>query len=367
MRISHSNTTVLLGALILALLQGVTTITWIGVAAQRTRTYDPTNPCAHEEEPNVGAQQEMCDGCSAYTEIMQNQTHRYFYSNYNVSTLNQEDHHRNLIINLEPCKGIVYLFVRKTRRCYPNPYSCINLSKGAAGIGHPRDCEWTHYMSVIDGTRDGAPTMFELPLTSTKYFISVFAKEKSRYTITFLSDVGAYPRPGAKGALTAVQKSELQVQLSWQRAEFMPMGVSKAKRYWVYSAMLLERDQRTNAAVFLSKRKIMNTVCGLKNNTNTPVDVGNGQLSIPDSACSDGICNATIGGVITGKRYIFNVIAESERGFNSSYAGLILETDWQVMRRAASEKTITVVGAVTGSVLGMLIIIYVWMINLYGK
>lgn len=42
------------------------------------------------------------------------------------------------------------------------------------------------------------------------------------------------------------------------------------RRYWVYSAMLLERDLRTNSAVFLRKGKIMNTVCGLKNNTDRP-------------------------------------------------------------------------------------------------
>lgn len=56
-----------------------------------------------------------------------------FINNYNVSVINQPDNYRNLIINLEPCKGIVYLFVRKTRRCWPNPYSCIDLSKGLDG------------------------------------------------------------------------------------------------------------------------------------------------------------------------------------------------------------------------------------------
>jgi hypothetical protein len=72
-------------------------------------------------------------------------------------------------------------------------------------MSHPKDCQWTHFMSVIDGTRDGAPTFFELPLTSTKYYISVFAKEKSTYTLTFLADIGAWPRPGRKGELSAIQ------------------------------------------------------------------------------------------------------------------------------------------------------------------
>jgi len=296
----------------------------------------------------------MCDGCSVYTEILQNQTHQYFYSNYNVSVMNQPDNYRNLIINLEPCKGVVYLFVRKTRRCWPNPYSCIDLSKGLDGMSHPKDCQWTHFMSVIDGTRDGAPTFFELPLTSTKYYISVFAKEKSTYTLTFLADIGAWPRPGRKGELSAIQLAELQVQLSWDIATFFPQGISEVKRYWVYSAMLLENDLRTNSAVFLSKGKIMNTVCGLKNNT----DRAFGE-PIEAERCSDGKCNATIDGVITGKRYVFNVVAESQRGFNMTYAGLILQTDWQVIRKAASEQTLKVVGAIAGGVLAMVIVILI--------
>lgn len=323
---------------------------------------NPEAPCAHEEEWNVGEVSEMCDGCSVYTELPANHTHRYFYSNYNVTVFNQPDHHRNLIINLEPCKGVVYLFVRKTRKCWPNPYSCIDLSKGSGAVGHPEDCEWTHFMSVIDGTRDGAPTFFELPLTSTKYYISVFAREKSQYTLTMLSEIGVFPRPGNRGELSAMQLAELQVQLSWNTAYFFPQGFSQVKRYWVYSAMLLDKDVRTNTAIFLRQDKIMNTVCGLKNNTDRPF----GNEITPDR-CYDGKCNATIDGVILGKRYVFNVVAESDRGFNMSYAGLILQTNWQVVRKAASDKTLQVVGAVTGSVFGMVIICYIWMVNLYGK
>lgn len=308
----------------------------------------------------MGKVSEMCDGCSVYTDLPANHTHRYFYSNYNVTVFNQKDHHRNLIINLEPCKGVVYLFVRKTRKCWPNPYSCIDLAKG--GPGQPQKCEWTHFMSVIDGTRDGAPTFFELPLTSTKYYISVFAKEKSQYTLTMLSDIGAFPRPGNRGELSATQLAELQVQLKWDTAFFRPSGISTARRYWVYSAMLLDSDKRTNAAIFLSKGKIMNTVCGLKNNTDRPFG---GEIKA--DRCYDGKCNATIDGVIPGKRYVFNVVAESWRGFNVSYAGLILKTDWNVIRKAASDKTLQVVGAITGSVSGMVIICYLWMVNLYGK
>jgi len=177
-----------------------------------------------------------------------------------------------------------------------------------------------------------------------------------------LSDIGAFPRPGNGGQLQAMQLQELQVQLSWDVATFFPEGISQVAYYHVFSAMLLEKEFRTNAAIFLSKSKIMNTVCGLKNNTDRPFGD-----AVPASRCHDGRCNATIDGVIVGKRYVFNIVAQSQRIFNMSYAGLILQTDWQVIRKAASDQTLQVVGAVTGSVLGMAVMLYVWMINLYGK
>lgn len=60
------------------------------------------------------------------------------------------------------------------------------------------------------------------------------------------------------------------------------------------------------------------------------------------------------------------MIAESYRGYNMSYAGLILQTEYKVERTATSEKTLQVVGAISGSILGMVAVIYVWMVNVYG-
>lgn len=78
-------------------------------------------------------------------------------------------------------------------------------------MANPKDCKWTHYMSVIDGTRDGAPTFFELYLTSTQYYITVFARETSSYTLQVLTDIGQWPRPGNEGRITALPLQELQV------------------------------------------------------------------------------------------------------------------------------------------------------------
>ena len=49
-----------------------------------------------------------------------------------------------------------------------------------------------------------------------------------------------------------------------------------------------------------------------------------------------------------------------------SYGGLILQTDYNVERMATSEQTLQVVGAIGGSILSMVIVIYVWMVNVYG-
>jgi hypothetical protein len=215
-------------------------------------------------------------------------------------------------------------------------------------------------MSNIDGSRDGTATLFEVPLSSTKYFISVYAPVRASYTLTVLADIGAFPRPGQNGKLSASLMKELQVQLSWKPSHFIPVGISDVKQYWVYSSMLLDNDNRSNLAVFMRPDKIMNTVCGLQNNTDQQYS------RVPASACAFGVCNATIDGVVAQRRYVFNIVAESHRGFRMAYAGLIMRTDWQVVRTAIGDSTLKVVGAVSGSVLGMVVIIYFLMLKLYS-
>jgi hypothetical protein len=314
--------------------------------------------CTHEKADNVATGIQIQDGDTMYREIKENQTHRYFYRNFNTSQMAMPDDYRKLIIDLEPCRGIVYLFVRKTSRCYPNPYSCILL--GPSGYRISDDCAYTHFMSVIDGSRDGAPTFFQIPLSTTKYFISVFAAADSQYTLTLLGDVGAFPRPGNKGKIRARQLRELQVQISWEEADYFPLGISETKQYWIYSAMLLIGDNRTNKNVLMRPEKIMNTVCGLKNNTDRHYD------RVPKAMCRNGICNATIEGVLTNKRYVFNVIAESHRGFMMAYGGLIMKTEWDEITQFMSDRSLRVVGAVSGSVLALVVIIYFLMLKLYG-
>ena len=272
------------------------------------RSVDPTLQdtslvCPHEYVDNVRPIVRLDEGQSLYTEILKNQTHRYLYETYNVTVMNQSADYRKLIISLEPCKGVVYVLVRRTRPCWPNPYSCINL---VTGERDPTKCEWTHFMSVIDGSRDGSPTFFEVPLTASRWFISVYAPETSSYSLTVLADTGALPRPGAQGMITGSQKGELKVQLDWKQAYFSPVGVSSVKRYWVYASMLLKEDNRTNTQVFLRSGKILNTVCGLHNNTDREYHI------VDPSSCDDsatggtGTCSVNItGGVLNTFRVYF--------------------------------------------------------------
>jgi len=215
-------------------------------------------------------------------------------------------------------------------------------------------------MSEIDGSRNGMPTFFEVPLSSTKFYLSVFAVQKSEYTLTLLADTGAFPRPGNGGRITAKQTRELQVQIEWDEAVYTPVGTTINKRYWVYSSMLLNSHNRTNPAVLMRTDKIMNTVCGLQNNTDRQY------TTVPAADCVEGKCTALIDPVISDKRYVFNVVAESERGYRITYAGLIMRTDWEIMRQAASDQALQIVGVLAGSVLAALVIIYFLILKIFS-
>merc|ERR1719343_142579 len=264
----------------------------------------------------------------------------------NVTAMDLPDRHRKLIVSLQPCEGVVYVLVRKTRRCWPDPASCCRPIEGAMMQGMPItspssppcspsrytiDCNWTHFHSVIDGTKDSAPSFFEVPLSSAKYYISVFAPRdinekhgvlRPKFHLMALADVGAYPRPGMQGRIGAKQLDEMSMELSWDQANFMPFGVSGLKNYYLYSSLLLPHENKVNEAVLLNPSKIMNSVCGLARNA---VRYGH---PLSEGSCNDGVCKVTISGMIPKKRYMLNIVAESHRLHKSSYSGIIVSTDW---------------------------------------
>jgi len=321
------------------------------------------------------------DGAAVTHSLGLNRTRLYYYENYNATTMNLPEGHRKLIISLETCEGIVYLFVRRTRRCWPNPYACCNPLPGSPGEGdgpttppcdtaaYEINCPWTHFHSVIDGTRDAAPSFFELPLTSTKYYISVFAPRQAnldqgvvhtRYRLLALADTGAYPRPGMQGQIRSKQVDKRSIELSWEQANFVPMGVSDIRRYHVFSSLLLPHEKKSNEAVFLSPSKVMNSVCGLERNA---VRYGS---PLTNANCHSGVCVATISGIVPRRRYMINIVSESQRDHNSSYSGTIVSMDWSEQTQVFTDSVVGLIGAICGTVFGVLVIGYLWIVKLYN-
>lgn len=320
--------------------------------------------CAHEDYENVGEAEEAKDGELLYRDIRKNQTHRFYYYNWDLEVMNFENPNRRLIINLEPCRGIVYLFVRKTRRCYPDPYSCVNIDPDNSWR-RPDECKWTHFKSVIDGAMDGTPTFFEIAFATTRWYFSIFAVENSQYTFQVLAKTGFYPRPGNLGAVSGKQIGELEVEVQWDHAFYSPLGFTTTDQYWVYSAALLDTDKRSSIMAFMHPKKIMNTVCGLQNNTDQPyARITSAQFG--PVTCPGGRCRTRIWGITPGRRYLFNVVAESKAGVYAAYAGVLMKTEWKVIREAEGCSLSKIIGGVAGACLGLIIIIYFMMLKLYA-
>merc|ERR1712151_12464 len=134
------------------------------------------------------------------------------------------------------------------------------------------------------------------------------------------------------------------LDLSWDQATFLPLGVSGLKSYVVYSSLLLAAEEKQSTSVMLSPSRIMNSVCGLEQNA---VPYG---LPLSDLSCVDGRCSTTISGIIPRRRYLFNVIASSLRKHNASYSGIIVDTDWEETTQLLSDRVTRLVAAVCGTV-----------------
>lgn len=223
-------------------------------------------------------------------------------------------------------------------------------------------------MSVIDGSRDGTPTFFEIPFTTTRYYFSVFSADNSQYTLTVLSDIGSFPRPGKLGRVYGDQQGELEVSIGWHEANYIPDRMlggfpTGTMMYIVYAAPLLDTDERVSSTCFLRPQKILNTYCGLERNTDEEVFQVDPNVG---SSCLRGYCNVSVDWVMPERRYVFNVVAVSKRGFKSAYAGLIMRTQYDVKTQAASDNTLKAIGVVAGGMLGMVIMLYFLLLKVWG-
>jgi hypothetical protein len=222
-------------------------------------------------------------------------------------------------------------------------------------------------MSTIDGSKDGTPTWFEIPFTTTQYYFSVFSADNSQYRLTVLADTGAFPRPGKLGRLYGDQQGELAVSIGWYQATYIPTDPYRTLHYKVYAAPLLDSDNRSSSFSFLRPQKTMNTYCGLQRNTDQEVMSEQPWHIFSPAQCSAaGYCNVTIDWVQPDRRYVFNVVAVSTRGHRYAYSGLIMRTQFDVVRQAASDSTLKAVGVVAGGSLGLVIVMYFMMLKLYA-
>lgn len=338
--------------------------------------------CEHEGLASNNDTEQLLEGRPVVHTLAPNASRNYLYENDNVTTMNQPDRYRKLVLMLEPCMGVVYLFVRKTRRCWPHPHSCCRPLSGQPGADgahtvappcnpsiHSVDCDWTHFHSIIDGSKDSAPTFFEVPLSSNKYYITVYAPEEANaiygidapsYRLTALADIGAYPRPGQQGRLKAKQSGEMSLELEWEQATFLPVGVSDIRHYHIFSSLLLANERKLDPSVFLNPGKVMNSVCGLERNA---VRYG---VPLNATHCRGGACTATIAGIVPGRRYMFNIVSESRRGFNASYSGIIVSPDWEETTQLLPDSVVALIGAICGTVFGVVVVGYLWIGKLYN-
>merc|ERR1719472_630818 len=105
----------------------------------------------------------------------------------------------------------------------------------------------------------------------------------------------------------------------------------------------------------------MNSVCGLETNA-----VKYGVPLTDASHCKNGKCRATVSGVLPKKRYMFNVVSESMRDFNSTYSGIIVASDWKDTTKLFGDSADTVVGlvgGVCGTIFGVVVMGYLWIVK----
>merc|ERR1719215_637565 len=103
----------------------------------------------------------------------------------------------------------------------------------------------------------------------------------------------------------------------------------------------------------------MNSVCGLERNA---VRYG---APLSSSACHNGVCSATITGIVPRRRYMLNIMSDSHRAFNSTYSGIIVSTDWTESNQVWGDSVIGLIGAICGTVFGVVVIGYLWIVKLY--
>ena len=276
---------------------------------------DMETTCAHQFTDTSRPWANISETKSVSLDIAPNHTHLFYFENYAYI-----DSDRKIVFRLEACTGNVTLWIRRTRPCWPNPQTG----------------DWTHFK----GEGEGILNVLELPSASTKWFITVFGRAESRYTLTVIPDSRSYPLI-TQGDINATQISRDSVELRWLPASRHGILVSK---YLVYSSMWFEGAPR-----------ILTTVCGLEQNTDHA-------YAIVDCAHA---CNVTIKALTNGRKYFFNIIAFE--GAKAPYGGIIYRTWWDESFKLDIEGIGSWIATVLGTITVILLITYAILHQIFVK
>lgn len=286
---------------------------------------DMSHTCPHQLYPNTVPSVNLSVSKYAENEILANSSHLFYFQNYNF--LNSE---KKIIFRLEPCRGVVYLYIRRTRPCWPDPWNDT----------------WYHYKSVTNGSFDGTATIFEIPAESSQWFITVYSKVGGRYALTIVPEYYDYPRI-PNGMIQAVQLARDTVEIAWEQA----VSETPVSNYIIYSSIYFESESVPGQVL------ILNTVCGLQANTDHPYAV---------TSCVDQICKANITGLSNHRRYVFNVIAFNKMSnLQSVFAGILVKTVWDESGIDSLLEFTETAGIVIGTVTGVLVATFFFIIHKY--
>jgi len=277
---------------------------------------DMPTSCPHQYYPNTRAWVNITKSQQALLDIEANSTHLFYFENYKYI-----DSDRKVLFRLEACAGNVSMYIRRTRPCWPNPYTGERI----------------HYQAD-----DNDPVkVVEILSQSTQWFISVYSRVSSRYSLTVVPDGTAYPRRDSSW-VDVKQVSRDTAQISWRPAS--AAGTGRVSQYLIYST------------IWFPSQRVLNSVCGLQLNTDHPYSV---------VECESGTtCTANITALSNDRKYFFNVVVGGE--LLTAYAGVILRTHWDEARRIQLDEIASIAASVIASVIVILVTTYFILLRIYA-
>jgi len=280
--------------------------------------------CPHHYYAQVSSPVNITAQPYIYKEIIANHSDLYYFEDSKLIA----NVARKILIKLEPCSGIVYVLVRRTYPCWPNPYRCESKKTPS--------CEWAHYQSDMSPSRTGNQTLIEVPLSSTRWYITVFAQSDATYSLSIINNPSAYPRVGSDGVLRWAQILEDTITLSWS-----PASVStqyQITRYIIYNSISLDDVAVTP-----------HTVCGLRDHSDFAYKIVHCQ---PDATME---CSTNISHILQNQTYAMNVVAESSSGLMAAYSGVVARSKWDKTDSQVYDD-VAMISCITGATLLSLII-----------